>query len=38
MALEEQLLESGQVPVEDHDWKLDLIVTCDEEIKPRVTT
>ena len=29
LALREQLLESGKVPMEETDWKMDLIVTPD---------
>ncbi|KAG9017557.1 5,10-methenyltetrahydrofolate synthetase [Tulasnella sp. 427] len=30
LALKEQLLEAGKIPVEDHDWKMNLIVTGEE--------
>lgn len=29
LALREQLLESGKVPIEETDWKMDLVVTPD---------
>ena len=29
LALREQLLESGKVPTEETDWKMDLVVTPD---------
>ncbi|KAG1747370.1 hypothetical protein EDB19DRAFT_1686972 [Suillus lakei] len=32
LALEQQLLEHGQVPMFDHDWKMDMIITPDEVI------
>ncbi|OAX41630.1 5-formyltetrahydrofolate cyclo-ligase [Rhizopogon vinicolor AM-OR11-026] len=32
LALKEQLLEHGQVPMLDHDWKMDMIITPDEVI------
>jgi len=32
LALKEQLLERGQVPMLDHDWKMDMIITPDEII------
>ncbi|KAF8905256.1 5-formyltetrahydrofolate cyclo-ligase [Gymnopilus junonius] len=34
LSLREQLLDHGQVPVGEHDWKLDLLVTPDEIIGP----
>ncbi len=27
MALKEQVLEAGKIPVEAHDWKMDMLVT-----------
>lgn len=27
LSLQQQLLEAGQVPVTDRDWKIDMIVT-----------
>ncbi|KAG2154180.1 uncharacterized protein EDB93DRAFT_186713 [Suillus bovinus] len=32
LALEQQLLEHGQVPMFDHDWKMDMIITPDKII------
>ncbi|KAG0706954.1 hypothetical protein DFH29DRAFT_899329 [Suillus ampliporus] len=32
LALKQQLLEEGQVPMMDHDWKMDIIITPDEVI------
>lgn len=32
LALEQQLLEHGQVPMFDHDWKMDMIITPDKVI------
>jgi len=32
LALRQQLLERGQVPMLDHDWKMDMIITPDEVI------
>lgn len=32
LSLQQQLLEAGQVPVTDYDWKLDVIVTPNDTI------
>ncbi|KAG1869900.1 hypothetical protein F4604DRAFT_1772351 [Suillus subluteus] len=32
LALEQQLLEHGQVPMFDHDWKMDMIITPEKVI------
>jgi 5-formyltetrahydrofolate cyclo-ligase len=32
LALKQQFLERGQVPMLDHDWKMDMIITPDEVI------
>ncbi|KAF8965051.1 hypothetical protein BDZ97DRAFT_1813390 [Flammula alnicola] len=32
LGLREQLLNAGQVPVGDHDWKLDVLITPDETL------
>ncbi|KAF8155561.1 hypothetical protein B0H34DRAFT_713792 [Crassisporium funariophilum] len=33
LGLREQLLESGEVPIGDHDWKLDVMITPDEVLE-----
>jgi len=30
LSLREQLLEEGMIPMNEHDWKMDMIVTPDE--------
>jgi 5-formyltetrahydrofolate cyclo-ligase len=32
LSLQQQLLEAGQVPVTDRDWKVDIIVTPEDII------
>ncbi|KAG5654435.1 hypothetical protein H0H81_002624 [Sphagnurus paluster] len=33
LSLREQILEAGAVPVDEHDWKMDLIVTSDAVLR-----
>lgn len=32
LSLREQLLEAASVPMADHDWKLDMVITPDETL------
>jgi len=36
LALREQVLDGGQVPMGEYDWKVDMIVTPDEIIGVRL--
>ncbi|KIJ62171.1 hypothetical protein HYDPIDRAFT_182931 [Hydnomerulius pinastri MD-312] len=38
LSLQQQLLDAGQVPMTEHDWKMDMIVTPDEIITNVDTT